>query len=322
MSRHFQISPPSQINRSLTLDDPESSFRLDILPTMVTVVKESMPISAYASVKRMMPIIVTGWIVLTACYLFFLHWFRDSITIFGMKPSAEYCVKQDIDTCKRPDLFAFQLVSGVALTLCGIVGFYTWHVTGRSHSALPNTAAGRLFDYLPEAELLAALNFMFQAWDFVISLSIPEHATPIMLAHHLMASAVAWCSIRYQCLHYYGVFFLGLTEVSSFFLVFIDLSKYYPSVPGSWLDTWVGGICGPCFALTFFYYRVWLWWPESMRLFRDVQEVARSGQAQKLRPQGTWVLYLFLVLNVPLGILQLYWFTIILEEAKKVVLGQ
>jgi hypothetical protein len=288
---------------------------------MVNVAKESLPSSANSSVKRVMPFILAGWIFLTACYHNFLHWFRDSTTIFGMKVAVEYCIDQEITSCKRPDLFAFQLVSGIMLTACAIVGFYTWHVTGRSHSALPNTAAGRLFGYLPESEWLAVMNFTFQAWDFAVSLFIPEHATPIMLAHHLMATTVSWCSIRYQCLHYYGVFFLGLTEVSSFFLVFVDLSKYFPPVPNSRLDLWLG-ICGPCFAVTFFYYRVLLWWPESLRLFRDVLEVVRSGQAQKLRPGNAWVLYLFLILNLPLGLLQLYWSTIIAGEVKKILVGQ
>ena len=288
---------------------------------MVAVSKESLPNEDYASVRRMMPFIVVGWIVMTAAYSLILHWLRDSTTVLGMTVAKEYCVGQELASCKRPDLFAFQVVSGFALTACGIIGFYTWHITGRSHSGLPNTSAGRLFGHLPEAEWLAALNFMFQAWDFAISLQIPEHATPIMLAHHVMASTVAWCSIRYKVLHYYGVFFLGLTEVSSFFLVFVDLSKYYPPLDGSWFDVWVNGICGPSFAVTFFYYRVILWWPESIRLFRDVSEVVRTGQVQKLRPGKAWVLYLFLVLNLPLGLLQLYWSTIIIAEAKKVLLG-
>jgi hypothetical protein len=290
---------------------------------MVTIKKKESLSSNdnYSSVRRMMPLIVTGWIGMTALYSLLLYYFNESTTIFGMSVSEEYCVGQELATCRRPDLFAFQVVSGIALTSCGLIGFYTWHVTSRSHSALPNTSAGRLFGHLPEAELLAALNFMFQVWDFFVSLLIPEHSTPIMLSHHLMASTVAWCSIRYKCLHYYGVFFLGLTEVSSIFLVFIDLSKYFPPVAGSWLDVWINGVCGPSFAVTFFYYRVLLWWPESIRLFQDVSNVVKTGQAQSLRPGNSWVLYLFLVLNLPLGLLQLYWSTIIVAEAKKVLLG-
>jgi hypothetical protein len=286
----------------------------------VSVPKPAMrSASEYASVRRMLPVIVIGWILSTALYCFLLYRFQDSTTIFGLTVKPSYCSGQDLLRCKRPDLFAFQVVSGISLTLCGMLGFYTWHVSGRSHSTIPRTAPGRLFGQLPEAELLAAWSFMFQSFDFAVSLTIPEHATPIMLAHHIMAATVSWCSIRYQCLHYYGVFFLGLTEVSSFFLVFIDLSKYYPPVDGTSFKLWLD-ICGPCFAVTFFYYRVILWWPESLRLFRDVRQIVKSGDVERIRPGTTWVLYLFLALNLPLGLLQLYWSTIIVAEAKKVLL--
>jgi hypothetical protein len=255
---------------------------------------------------------------MTSLYMSLIYWFRDSPTIFGMKVEDKYCVNP---SCARPELFAFQVVSGFALTTCGVLGFYTWHVSKRSHTALPNNAAGRIFGHLPEAELLAALNFMFQVWDFVISISIPEHSSFLMLSHHLMASTVGWCSLRYHYLHYYGVFFLGLTEVSSFFLVFIDLGTYFPAVEGSQFKLWVDLVCGPFFAVTFFYYRIFLWWPESLRLLRDVKQVVGSGQADRLRTGSNWVLYLFLCLNLPLGVLQLYWSTIIAAEARAFIFG-
>jgi hypothetical protein len=120
-------------------------------------------------------------------------------------------------------------------------------------------------------------------------------------------------------LNYYGIFYLGLSEVSSIFLVFVDLSKYFPPIPGTLYDHFVGIVCGPMFVAGFTFYRVILWWPVSYRLFTDVYSVVTSGQAQKLRPGCSWVLYVFLGLNLPLGLLQLYWFTIILGEVCKVL---
>lgn len=271
-----------------------------------------------SGVRRMTPVIVTGWVLLTAVYAFLVYSFRQSETFLGFpKPADEFCVDKPEGECYRIDLFAFQVASGIALTTCGVLGFVAWHVNKRVFTILPPTAEGRLFGYLPEAELLAAINFMFQFWDFCISLAIPEHATVLMLSHHLMASTVSWCSIRYQYLHYYGIFFLGLTEVSSFFLAFVDLARFFPPVPGTLFQKWIDLVCGPCFVACFIYYRVILWWPESYRLYKDVQAVVKSGKAEQLRPGATWVLYLFLALNLPLGLLQLYWLTVIFEEAKK-----
>lgn len=266
----------------------------------------------------MAPIVVTGWIILTTVYVTLLAVLRKG---GGPHAADEYCTSTSSTPCSRNDLLAFQVSSGMALTTCGILGFRCWHWTQRVFTILPATPEGRLFGYLPEAELLAAINFTFQFWDFWISLTIPEHATAIMLSHHLMAATVSWCSIQYQYLHYYGIFFLGITEVSSIFLVFVDLSKYFPPTPGTFYDQFIGLFCGPLFAVTFVYYRVWVWWPESHRLLHDVRAVTRSGRAHQLRPGATWVLYLFLALNVPLGLLQLYWTTIIYQEAKKTLMG-
>jgi hypothetical protein len=205
----------------------------------------------------------------------------------------------------------------MALTFCGVYGFYLWHLSRRVHSDIPATPAGRLFAHMPQAELLVAVNFMFQSWDFVVSATIPEHATAVFLGHHVLASTVSFCSLKYQVLQYYGVFFLGLTEVSSIFLVFLDLGKFFPPSTGSVFETFVLFVCGPLFVVSFLCYRVALWWPESYRLLQDVRTVLGNGQARQLRgPGAKWVLLLFLACNLPLGLLQLYWTTIIAQEVR------
>lgn len=78
-------------------------------------------------------------------------------------------------------------------------------------------------------------------------------------------------------------------------------------------------ICGPLFALSFSYYRVILWWKVSTQMFLDIFEVLKDGTAQKLRPGRNHVLYIMMTLNLLLGCLQLYWFSIILGEAGKIL---
>jgi hypothetical protein len=118
------------------------------------------------------------------------------------------------------------------------------------------------------------------------------------------------------------VFYLGLTEVSSIFLVFIDLAKYFPPSPGTKFDTFVGGICGPLFVITFAYYRVWMWWRVSFQLWKDALSAIHSGMAEKMRPGKSFVLYIFLTINILLGLLQLYWFRFIIGETIKVLAGE
>ena len=113
------------------------------------------------------------------------------------------------------------------------------------------------------------------------------------------------------------VFFLGCSEVSGIFLVLIDIAKFHPPEPNTIFDTMVVVIAGPCFAITFFYYRIYLWWQVSIRMYKDVYYVIKTGVAKKLRPGRDYILYFMIVGNSVLTLLQIYWFMIILQEAKK-----
>ena len=118
---------------------------------------------------------------------------------FYLPPAEAFCVDSiEVEKCSRPDLFAFQIVSGAAIAYCAASGFRSWHLSGRVHRKTPATPEGRLFGYLEEAENLAVINFTFQIWDFLVSLTIPEHRTTVFLCHHLAAAVVCWFSLSYQ----------------------------------------------------------------------------------------------------------------------------
>ncbi|CAB9511259.1 TLC domain [Seminavis robusta] len=292
--------------------------------TTKTVTKHShsneVPPQIPSGFSKMGPSIAGYFGCLTAVYAAIYFGYLDSDSVLGsFKPSPEYCTSSETP-CSRSDLFAFQISSGIAISFCGVLGFYTWHVSKRVHTALPATPEGRLFGYLPESEQLAAINFSFQFWDFFISLLIPEHRTPLMLGHHTAASVVCFMSLQHQMLHYYGVFFLGVTEFSSLFLVLIDLAKFFPPEPETTFDT-ISGLCGPLFAASFTVYRVVLWWKVSLLLWQDCYHVVTKGSSDALRPGKNYVLYIFLFLNVPLGLLQLYWFGIILDAVRNILAG-
>jgi hypothetical protein len=109
--------------------------------------------------------------------------------------------------------------------------------------------------------------------------------------------------------------------VSGIFLVFLDTAKFYPPIPDTTFDFIVNGLAGPLFAVAFFYYRIVLWWQVSYLMFTDIRHVLNNGMAAKLRPGRNHVLYVMMVLNVSLGLLQVYWSTIIWEGVKKAVFG-
>ena len=101
-----------------------------------------------------------------------------------------------------------------------------------------------------------------------------------------------------------------------------NTATYFPPTPDSWFGTFIESVAGPGFVVTFIWYRVVQWWPMSIQLFRDVYHVVTTGVLQKVRPGQAWVLYIFLASNLPLGLLQLYWLTIILGEVQKTLTGK
>lgn len=118
-------------------------------------------------------------------------------------PAEAYC-PEDNPQCFRPDLLAFQLTCFAALLYLGCTGFYTWHITKRVHTLIPESPQGRIFGYLRDSERIAAVNLTFQVWNFVASLCIEEHCTLILLAHHAVAGLVSWSSLESAYMHYYA----------------------------------------------------------------------------------------------------------------------
>jgi len=146
-------------------------------------------------------------------------WFLLKDSSQWLRPADEYCKgdtsinnSEGTTRCSRPDLFAFQAASAVSQLALGGFGFYTWHVSRKVMTDIPQTPEGRLFGYLKEADLLNAGIFVYQTFDFFASLLLPEHATAVYLTHHLLAAVTAFMSLEFQIVHYYAVFFGGCSS--------------------------------------------------------------------------------------------------------------
>lgn len=269
---------------------------------MVTVRKHNDQQKSNSNGTSIIPFVLLGVCLMHATFLFL------QTQVPSWEAAQEFCNNKDISTkCLRPDLMAFQMISGMVFVVCSVMGIYAWYLTRVCHSS----STKRLFAQLPVAHWLTLWNLTYQIWDFGISFVIPEFRQPILFAHHAAAATVAYAALRYNMLGYYAIFFMGLSEVSSIFLVVIDLGQYVPPEPGTHYDTLVHHVCAPLFVVTFLYYRVILWWfPITANLLRDVS----GGLKQPKSPK--WVMYLLLLLDIPMGILQLYWMTMIVQTVQ------
>jgi hypothetical protein len=216
--------------------------------------------------------------------------------------------------CRRPELIAYKVVAFFSMATMGSIGIYNWHFTSKMKQLASKDATpeDRLFGSLPASNFLNVVIFCYQLWDFCVSLTIPEKFDVIFLSHHLLALLTAYCSLEYEMVSYYSIFYGGCSEFSSIFLIFVDNHKLIPIQPGSMHDQWVQ-ICQVMFFLTFSYYRIYGWIANSFPLWRDCQEVISSGSVEEHRPGKGYFLRLFQGLDFSLGALQCFWYYKILE---------
>jgi hypothetical protein len=146
-----------------------------------------------------------GFATMTVLYCISIATFDSVRQLLQLPPSAvEYCQPHleqvsgtTLQSCWRADLFAFEIISGVALMWCAYKGFVAWHVK-RIQNSIPNTPEGRLFAYIEEGHVLTAVSTTFQLFDLAVSLLIPEQRQILFLCHHIMAATVSWYGLNNQ----------------------------------------------------------------------------------------------------------------------------
>mmetsp|Transcript_24616 Transcript_24616/g.55712 ORF Transcript_24616/g.55712 Transcript_24616/m.55712 type:complete len:301 (+) Transcript_24616:381-1283(+) len=266
-----------------------------------------------SAIRRMAPFILSGLLFDTALY-FAVH----SLLPRDLAPEPRYCPSDD-PGCARRDLLAFQLTCSTNLIYLGVTGFRSFYVTGTARSSVPQTPRGRYFGnnpavMLPEADRINAAIVVFQGWDLVASVFFEEHRTPIMMTHHALALACGWFCLWYEVNPYYAVYFGGVSEFSSIFLVFAQSFEYFPperlADPGTSLGAMLTGFqlfCQAGFVVTFFLFRILGWFRHSVSLMRDARYIVKHGLLERFSPGSGWFLYFLITMSVLLGGLQIYW---------------
>ncbi len=260
---------------------------------------------------------IIGFFALTA--LFFL------LQIPGSKisPAEKFCTEESKTyppPCTRPSLLAFEGVCGTVFVIMAILSVKAWHIDRHPQKDLAQTPVGRVYGYSPLSEKIAALSFVFQGWSCIATPFIPEFYSGIMMAHHIMATTVSYLALQNQYYHYYVIFFLALTEVSSVPLVIISLSKYYPQIFSSYVPA-----AQPMFAVLFPYYRVYMWFRVGAELWSDAFAVLKKDKglgngksiAEQYRPGKNYAIYVILTIHILLAFLQLFWFAKIVDAILK-----
>jgi len=205
---------------------------------------------------------------------------RAVFTTWDVLPEVAEEFKLTSDDDRRADLGAFQVTCFLFYIFAGVSG-------GRAYYS-PGWTAKNDYDKLygrdDVAERLSTVGFSFMVWNFLVSLGIDEHSSAIMLVHHLLGGLVCWLSVKYQYLLHYSHFFLGVTEISSIFLVLVDFARFFPIGPRSSLAYSIAvEVSKPCFAFTFLWFRCVLWVKNSKDFWRAAGKARREGTDVKYR---------------------------------------
>ena len=195
---------------------------------------------------------------------------------------------------KAADYVSYLLISGSIVIFCSLLALCKWSEL----QALPLDS--RLYENIPEAQLLASVMLAYQIYNFAVCFVLPEECGKIEhKLHHATTGLLAYF-VLYPYAHYYAVFFVGIAEITNVPLTVVDACRAFPELRSMipTVNTWFRTI----FAVTFFLIRG-LWWPYvSYQFWLQSIELLRTGTAHR-----NSVVFIFLISNVGLTLLQFYW---------------
>ena len=158
-----------------------------------------------------------------------------------------------------------------------------------------------LHEKLPVADHLCRVMCAFQLCNVVTCCLAPKYRRPENIVHHLMTAALCYLSITTPFALVYTVFFVGVAELTSIPSTVVDAHRYLDDVRSA-APAHVVLTARALFALTFIGIRV-IYWPYVSALFWiQCLQTLRDGSARSVP-----VLTFFLVCNVILTSMQLYW---------------
>lgn len=303
-------------------------------------VSSEVPPSIPSTLRRKKYEIIGGTVLLTTIYFCFYFGLKDSGSY--LVPAAKYCADERSSTsspdqaCSRSDLFAFQVVGGIMQVYLGTTGFFSWHwrKNSRQGGGKFDTPEKRIFGFVPDAITLNIGHVCFQLWDLIFTLAIEEHREFVMVLHHILAGLSAAFTLEFQLMHHYSVLYGGCSEISSIFLVVIDTVNYFPVDESKYpVLAVIIAMCQAMFVITFFIYRVVLWFGYGYYFYGDMIQIHKiendidarkkeKSSVEKYRPGKTPILVFFCLSHFLLGCMQLYWFGFAILPALKEALMQ
>lgn len=196
---------------------------------------------------------------------------------------------------RASDIMAFELVAGFCVTYLGVAGCYGWY---KDSESLSNDKFYGSSEFVVNHLIYPMISY--QGWNFLLCLFNRDLCDPAMLGHHAVTAALAYFGLA-PYLHYMGLFYFGIAELTNVPLTVVDIFKYFPDLAKQYPI--LNDLCRYSFALSFIILRLIVWPIFSYTYFWTGSiDLIRSEKAHSL-----FVVIFFLSANVFLTFLQFFW---------------
>lgn len=199
------------------------------------------------------------------------------------------------------DIMTYEIVAGLLVTYVGIAGSYGWwEMTNNPDSefhSLPNDRFYGRSQFF--SDHLMTPMFSYQVWNTVLCFVLNDLFDPFFIGHHTVTGALAFFGTN-PYVHYYGLFFFGIAELTNIPLTFVDVFKYFPKLKAKF--SLVNEVSRVVFALSFIIIRLIIWPIISFEFWRGSIDLVRNGTAH-----SNFVVLFFLFANLFLTGLQFMW---------------
>lgn len=216
---------------------------------------------------------------------------------------------------------------GVNFSACfsiALLGYQSRHLLGqvftlkRAESNMNDSESihGRIYDYVPQGHRVLVFFTAYQVKNLYDSYVFEDGA--IFLAHHVFAGLTAWAGMYPGVAGLYGIFFMGLSEVSSCALCLLanfddtfgvkGLGDAFPTAKI---------LMGVAFGILFVVCRIVLWPVFAYHFLSDAFAVLKRNDSKHETPTIKLVLSMMIFSNLGLTALQILWLGEIVSTAKE-----
>lgn len=198
---------------------------------------------------------------------------------------------------RMSDVMAFLIVAGLSVTYLGIAGVLAYTTDVVDLKAMEADPFYRGEEFVTNHLIIPMV--MYQTWNFFACLLVAEFNDIFMIGHHFVTGSLGYFGF-YPYLHYKGLFFFGVAELTNIPLTIYDVFKRFKDLKQKFpaLDNFVQMI----FAASFIIVRLVAWPIISFDFWIGSIKLLMSGEAH-----SNFVVCYFLVSNIFLTGLQLMW---------------